>query len=338
MENAVVFGIGKKFFELESIIRSEYKIVAIIDNDQNKNGVFYKGIEIISPNKMKEFDFEKILITSMYEVEIIQQLLKMGIEKNRIIPYYPKSRIRNTQLISINDDGSIHAKFNTIKFNLINASDSCIMNEVFFRGIYCLHSYEKECIVIDIGMNVGLSTLFFASYHNVKYVYSFEPFTETYGQALANIKLNDKKFVNKIKHFNFALSNYNGKQSFRYNKKLPGSMRIEDGSHPCSISHEDSSSIEIKEAGLIIKDILEKHKDMRIIMKVDCEGSEYKIFKSLEQYQLIDKINILMMETHDGREAEIEFYLNKYHFTYFKNCSNGEEKLGMIYAASKGNH
>lgn len=332
MEKIIVFGMGKWFQESEWEIRNQYEIIAILDNNKEKQGM-YKEITVISPELLCDFKYDKILVVTMKQVEIIKQLRKMNVEKDKIVAWYPKGLQWEKKGISINDDCSINAVFDNIQFNVVHVSDSCIMKEIFFNGEYKCYIGEEASIVIDIGMNIGLATLFFANYSNVKKVYAFEPFKKTYAQAIRNIMMNTEKIADKISAFNYALSNYNGKQRFEYNEDFPGGMRIANGSINCS-KGGDYAEIEIKEAGEILKNIIEANKDKKIIMKIDCEGSEYNIFESMEKFQLIDKIDVFLMETHDGREQEIESYLKKYHFIYFNQYLGGPAGLGMLYAVS----
>lgn len=87
MEKIIVFGVGH---ELERMLLRnyfvEYEIVAFCDNNCKKWGQEYKEKIIISPNKIKEFSYDKILITTkLYEDEIREQLIKQyGIAGNKI--------------------------------------------------------------------------------------------------------------------------------------------------------------------------------------------------------------------------------------------------------------
>ena len=64
----------------------------------------------------------------------------------------------------------------------------------------------KNSIVIDIGMNVGIASLFFATLPHVEKVYAFEPFKAPYLRAMDNFKLNPALSA-KIQAYNFGLSN-----------------------------------------------------------------------------------------------------------------------------------
>lgn len=81
----VLFGAsstGKK--ALEEFERIHANIVGFCDNDKKKWGLLFEGYPIISPNKLKEITEKNsglaVMITSTYEKEIKEQLLKIDIE------------------------------------------------------------------------------------------------------------------------------------------------------------------------------------------------------------------------------------------------------------------
>ena len=55
------------------------------------------------------------------------------------------------------------------------------------------------------GMNIGITTLFYASKENVDKVFSFEPFMPTFSGAKQNVNLN-KSTLDKIEVNNFGLA------------------------------------------------------------------------------------------------------------------------------------
>jgi hypothetical protein len=65
-----------------------------------------------------------------------------------------------------------------------------VVQELFAEGVYSIHLNTEKIVVCDIGMNVGIASLYFAGVNNVTKVYSYEPFPETYQRALANFSLN----------------------------------------------------------------------------------------------------------------------------------------------------
>ena len=79
---------------------------------------------------------------------------------------------------------------------------------------------------------------------------------------------------------------------------------------------------------------MEKHIGIKIVLKVDCEGAEYSIFENLFATGVLDKIYMILMETHDGRENEIKSLLAQSGFIYFDNYVGYHSKLSFIYAVN----
>lgn len=63
---------------------NDYEILAIIDNDPNKHGKLLNNIVIISPDEIQNYDYDKIIVTSMYVDSISKQLSELGIAKEKI--------------------------------------------------------------------------------------------------------------------------------------------------------------------------------------------------------------------------------------------------------------
>lgn len=82
MEKAVVFGTGIMLSEYFENITQNFQLVAIVDNDKNKQGTDYCGYKISSPEILYDIDFDCICITANYNnsVQIRQQLRNMGFE------------------------------------------------------------------------------------------------------------------------------------------------------------------------------------------------------------------------------------------------------------------
>ena len=88
-------------------------------------------------------------------------------------------------------DGDVVVTIEGISFYARIPDDLRFVDEIFFRSTYNF-LIEKDCCVIDIGMNIGLVAMTFARKDFVKQVHSFEPFKGTYSRARANLSLNPK--------------------------------------------------------------------------------------------------------------------------------------------------
>lgn len=57
----------------------------------------------------------------------------------------------------------------------------------YFSNTFIIGGGKTDSIVIDIGANIGLASLFFAARKNVIKVIGYEPLRSTYQKALHNI-------------------------------------------------------------------------------------------------------------------------------------------------------
>lgn len=102
-------------------------------------------------------------------------------------------------LFCVNSEGTIRCNINHLKFNISTENEYWIMNEIFGDKLYNFQIlYFDRVICIDIGMNIGLASLYFTLNDNIEKIYVFEPFQETYKIALKNFNLNDEKIRSKI--------------------------------------------------------------------------------------------------------------------------------------------
>lgn len=93
MHKVVVFGAGiyAKSIAKKSLNElADYEIVAFIDNDESKQGKFFKinndkSIKIYSVDILKNIEFDRIIITTYTGYnEVTKQLLQLGIDERKI--------------------------------------------------------------------------------------------------------------------------------------------------------------------------------------------------------------------------------------------------------------
>lgn len=81
---------------------NDYEILAVVDNDENKHGLFLEGIPIISPTEITAYQFDQIIIASMYVESISKQLVSLGVEADKI-KYASKNSMKMDELPFEND-------------------------------------------------------------------------------------------------------------------------------------------------------------------------------------------------------------------------------------------
>ena len=241
--------------------------------------------------------------------------------------------LENKLKISVCDDKSLIFKIDNVSLLIENGEEIYIFNEVFNNGCYNLIS-NKESVIIDIGMNVGISSLFFANNSNIKKIYGFEPFSITYNQAINNFNLNPT-LKSKIIHNNIGLGIKDEVLSVKYYPDWKGSMSIyeipEYAKEHIEKSEQQIEKIQIKNVINELTPIINEHKKENLIMKVDCEGSEYDIFDQIDKSNLFCNVNAIMMEWHLKGPNPIAKILIKNNFSVLSLNLNSKS-TGIIYA------
>lgn len=83
-----IYGTGGKAKGLfSSIDKNRFNILAYIDSDKNKEFMIFEDKLVISPDKIKFFDYDIIIIASTYYNEIRDTLIKYHIDDNKIEDY-----------------------------------------------------------------------------------------------------------------------------------------------------------------------------------------------------------------------------------------------------------
>ena len=81
----VVFGTGKLYDRYKTKLRDGVEIVNLIDNNAAKIGTYIDGIKVVSPKELQSIDYEYICLLSVYEEDMRNQLIDMGIKRDVIV-------------------------------------------------------------------------------------------------------------------------------------------------------------------------------------------------------------------------------------------------------------
>jgi len=215
-----------------------------------------------------------------------------------------------------------------LAFVLNSSEELFILEEVFIDGIYNVE-LNQPFVFIDIGMNVGITSLFFAKKAMCKKVIAFEPFQPTLLLAKKNFEKNE--ISKKIQVNEIGLGYPTRTVVVSYSDENKGCVGI--GGAVSSIARKK----DVREEQLRIMDVFEALNDIadeRIILKIDCEGSEYEIMERLNDTRLLSRFDAIMIEWHFKGAASLQKMLLD---NNFKILSTGEHNLnaGMLYAFKK---
>ncbi|WP_281336373.1 FkbM family methyltransferase [Flavobacterium eburneipallidum] len=221
------------------------------------------------------------------------------------------------------------ASFNGLQLYLESPEEFFIIKEVFLEKDYNL-LFDSNVVVFDIGMNIGISSLFFALNEKVSKIYSFEPVVSTYNQAVYNLELN-AGYSNKIEAFNFGLGGSTRTEKVLYNPQAKGNCGIRlDKSHVIDKENSKEIEINIKNIGDVLPDLVAKHSGNKLVLKIDCEGAEYEILQKMSEINLLNDIDVLLIEWHDKGAKILEDILKANSFWVVSRHLTSIS--GMIYA------
>ena len=189
-----------------------------------------------------------------------------------------------------------------------------------------------ECVVVDVGANIGIASIYFANLENVSHVESFELIPDTFELAMQNIKASN--LGEKIAISSVGIAKDKG--SFVIPFEVGGSA---DASvYAVSRSNEKIKSGKTIEVNVLaavpeLQRIIANAKGKKIVLKLDCEGTEYDIIPELSFSGILKQLSVIMLEWHyHGPETIIEHLTASGFTTFNRNIPNDGGKRGMIYA------
>jgi len=151
-------------------------------------------------------------------------------------------------------------------------------------------NFEKGDLVIDIGGNIGMISIFLAKKYPFLKIYSFEPLRQNYKNFMKNIKANNIPEGTIIVE-NKAITKDSRNVNIEINYNNTGASRIISD----NILTENVSNI----SSLTLNQIIEKYKIKKIkLLKIDCEGSEYEILFNASP-QTLRSVEYLCGEFHN---------------------------------------
>lgn len=231
------------------------------------------------------------------------------------------------------DANQLCLKIDEVNFVINDEEELFIISEVFLEGSYNFLSGTKNSVsVVDIGMNVGVTSLFFASRKEVQNVFSFEPFKPTFEMALKNIAANPG-FKQKINPNNFGLAASAGTLKIPYSLKQKGRIGISGlpAKSKVGAEHVKEQEIVLQPAAEELRKIQPLLKDNYVICKVDCEGAEFEIIEDLYKAGLLQMMDFYFIEWHYKDPISIINALSENNFQVIKTTFKSFN-TGMIYA------
>ena len=243
--------------------------------------------------------------------------------------YVIKNLVRSFAGLITNKNAHIsdlHLENDYIKFtynseSIIIEDDTGDIVDVFGREDYSFRKVENETVV-DIGANIGDSTIYFAL-NKAKSIVALEPYPYSYNIALKNIKKNN--IENKIILLN---AGYGQDGTIKVNPHFENTIGSD------LKAFDDGVDIKI----LSLKTILKNYNIDNAILKMDCEGCEYNLLR--EDSNTLKKFKRIQIEYHYGYE-KLKEKLEEAGFTvtyskpargFNKDATEQNMLIGYIYA------
>lgn len=229
------------------------------------------------------------------------------------------------------EDDRVIALWHGLRLPIEQDQDFQLLTEIFVRRDYGVVSGAGVC-AIDIGMNIGFTSLFLAAQPFVEEVHGYEPFPEPFGRARANVALNPR-FNGKITINNFGLADFDGERTVGAppSESLGVSIRGTD--------QGDAVTIQIRDAAAVLGPLIERavRRGLDVFAKIDCEGSEFAIIESLREAGLLSQITAMAVEWHkwwDYRKTQDDLFasLLPEGFIVFDLTQASNPDAGFFYA------
>lgn len=219
-----------------------------------------------------------------------------------------------------------------VKLKLQCWEELFIATEVFAEGIYNLQ-IEGSFVLIDVGMNVATTSLFFARKPACEAIYAFELFPKTAAKARVNLSLNPE-LAKKVQVTAKGVAARAGKAELDYMEEYKGSHGIHGLPKyviPESDARYEKVQVEFESCVEVFGEVLGRHAKTNILCKLDCEGAEYEILERLAPTGMLSRIRFFLIEWHEKGAAPIEKLLAQNGFGLL-SLSPNHPNHSMLYA------
>ena len=211
-----------------------------------------------------------------------------------------------------------------------------VLYEIYERRDYdmCLDD-KKEYVLIDIGANVGMASLYLRKrYNNIKQVFAFEPLGTVANIARKNFEANPDAAPIVLKQI--GLSDEYSIKTVEFFEDWTTAFSTDDQTLDSFLKYSEEGSraetrvteIEVAPANIEIGNIFASTGNRRIALKCDTQGSEFAIFRSLDYACLFDRIDAIIVETHFRSPDEVIEILSRNGFEVICRC---DHEVNVVY-------
>ncbi len=213
-------------------------------------------------------------------------------------------------------DRMVYRLRNGLRYELRpGTADRGILTEVWLRDDYrfALDSLGREDAIVDLGAQVGLVSTFIAFQTGAR-VYAYEPCAANFDLLTRNVAMN--RLGSQVRPFNLAVSDVAGEiPLYLSDTNTGGHSAVRIGARVANVKC------------VTLEDVLDSNGiSTCALLKVDVEGSEYRIFYGCSQ-AVLNRIRRIIVEFHDFADvplhnhADLASFLNHAGFEVIRRKS-----------------
>lgn len=200
--------------------------------------------------------------------------------------------------------------------------------QMFYDDIYTHCDLDNLNVVLDIGANVGLFSLYMLKKHNCKRIYAIEPTKKAFVQLCDSLNDEPNTSIHKV-----AIYDYTGKSKIKTDEQ----NSTISGFHNEEIHPYSNNSMNEEEVDVIkLCDFLNDHNiDHVDLIKIDIEGAEYAVIDSLSDLDIL-KSDRYLIEYHSSEIKNTKRIVERFKFLGYNILNledpNFDKTLGFFFA------
>ncbi len=195
------------------------------------------------------------------------------------------------------ENGDLRVTIDEISVPVLNKEDLFILGEMHVAGSYELE-ISGEVLILDVGMNVGHASLYFARKMPQARIVAFEPLKPTFERAQRNLGENPT-LASRIEAKPFGLADADGSFEIDYADAVPGLASMYGlPEHRKAYLPTRKEKLVVRDAAAAFDEATAGYPNRTIVMKIDCEGAEYRILDRLIETGKLARVQVLMIEWH----------------------------------------
>ena len=188
-----------------------------------------------------------------------------------------------------------------------STSDMTLIYEILLKkSEYNIPRQVNPKVILDIGGNIGITSIYLANKFPQAKIYSFEPLPDNYEILTKNIQSYDN-----IEAFNFGLGSEDGDFDAYLNYDSENFGGVSFYPEAEGVSENSSFKCKIKNINNAMKELNIKSVDL---IKIDTEGAEFDILTSLDT-NILTNVSWITGELHGTQDFELLDYLTKIGFS-----------------------